>query len=226
MRRALVRVDDLGEADAATEIVLTGLATAGVRLACGVVPLWLDPEVTSMLRRLEHRRPGHVEIHQHGYQHRNHGTAEHKYEFGRDRDRCVQAEEIMAGRHVLERAFPRLLHPTFSPPYGSSDATVREILMELGFKVLSGLEGDADATILPTVSPVVDPMSWDPPRQRPWPDVERQWAGESARLFSGIVLHPRFLDEPAARDLVARLPRMLNDWRSVVFRDGGSPLKT
>ncbi|MGH8903221.1 MAG: polysaccharide deacetylase family protein [Egibacteraceae bacterium] len=218
MRRVIVRLDDLGAMDRATMVLVEELCAAGLRLTCGVVPAWLTRACRDFLLGVSRRHPGQLEIHQHGYRHANYGDEARKYEFDASRSDAQQRAELERGRDALAEAFGCIFWAAFSPPFGAYDLSVRQLTREAGFLLLSGLYGDDDERVLPTVSPHVDVFRWDPVKPRSWSDIEYEWQTTPGPRIGGIVLHPRFTSASLAHILVARLPALLERCQTVTLQ--------
>lgn len=219
--RVLIRVDDVGDGNAAVRAFLSAAAAAGLRVTCGVVPCWLVPECRDFLVELAARHPGRVEIHQHGFQHVDHGSGRgpYKFEHSERRDRTRQLDELHTGRAVLRNAFGPFFADVLSPPFGHTDRLVRRLAVEAGFAAISGLDGERGDGVLPGFSPQVDLQRWDPPRQRGLAELEREWGLLAGEPLKGLVVHPRFLSPAAAANAAEVVRAVVGDCRTVVFAD-------
>lgn len=217
-RRVIVRLDDLGAMDRATRVLVEELCAAGLRLTCGVVPAWLTRTCRDFLLEASQRHPEQLEIHQHGYRHANYGGESCRYEFAASRSAARQRAELEQGRKALAEAFGCIFWPAFSPPFGAYDLHVKQLARDAGFSLLSGLYGDDDERLLPTVSPHVDVFRWDPVKPRSWSDIEREWQTTPSPRIGGIVLHPRFTSTSFGHTLMARLPALLERCQTVTLR--------
>ena len=217
-RLALVRVDDLGCPDPVGDELVLELCRAGLVVSCGVVPAWLSPECVRSLREIAEAFPGQVEVHQHGFQHTNHGGMRRKFEFGAIRALADQETELLRGREILEAAFGPLFFPAFSPPFGGFDEEVTGLLAGLGYAAVSGIEGGFRPGQIPEFATDVDCFRWNPRRERPWDEVTLEWERKSAEAsFTGILLHPRFMSPASAVEAAVRLPSLMSGRRTVGF---------
>jgi hypothetical protein len=217
-RLALVRVDDLGCPDPVGDELVLELCRAGLVVSCGVVPTWLSPECVRSMGEIAEAFPGQVEVHQHGFRHTNHGDMRRKFEFGVARALADQETELLRGREILEAAFGPLFFPAFSPPFGGFDEEVTGLLARLGYAAVSGVEGGFRPGQIPEFATDVDCFRWNPPRERPWDEVAREWERKSAEaLFTGILLHPRFMSSASAAEVAVALPALLSGHWAVGF---------
>lgn len=129
------RDDDAGWRDDRLHAVLDCFRRREVILDVAVIPAELTPQLT---RELTARvTQGGLRLHQHGYAHRNHEPSGRKYEFGQSRDPAVAAQDIAEGQRRMHLAFGSDADPVFTPPWNRCDATVADVLVSLGFEVLS-----------------------------------------------------------------------------------------
>jgi hypothetical protein len=76
-------------------------------------------------------------LHQHGYAHANHQVEGRKSEFGPARGRAAQRADIEAGQERLRALLGDRLDPFFTPPWNRCTHDTGEVLVELGFTLLS-----------------------------------------------------------------------------------------
>lgn len=107
-----------------------------VPLSLAVIPGTLTDEGASLLRNTR-AMGARLEVHQHGFRHRNHETAGRKSEFGSARSHAQQLEDIAAGQSILRERFEDTVIPAFTPPWNRCDASCERALDELGFSILS-----------------------------------------------------------------------------------------
>ncbi|HYH65244.1 MAG TPA: DUF2334 domain-containing protein, partial [Urbifossiella sp.] len=135
----VLRVDDVGRGDPATDALLGLLREAGVAASVQVVPGWLTPRTAARLRWWCDRLDGRVEVGQHGWQHANHAPAgERQYEFGPARGRAEQLADVRAGRDRLRELLPGQPVDVFTPPHDRLDRDTLEVLAAEGFRIVSG----------------------------------------------------------------------------------------
>lgn len=217
-RLTLVRIDDLGPPDASGHEFLAELCHEGLTISCGIIPRHLSDECKHFLLRLADTFPGQVELHQHGYQHKNHGTDLGKFEFSSRRPATIQLGELLRGRQILERAFGARFFPAFSAPFGAVDASLVDLLSALRFRAVSGIEGGIQLGKVPNFSTDIDFFTWDPTRERCWDDISAEWQRRgSSRTYCGFVLHPQFMSSQLKAQCAAHLPTLLCRHRSVGF---------
>jgi peptidoglycan/xylan/chitin deacetylase (PgdA/CDA1 family) len=129
------RDDDAGWRDDRLHAVLDCFQRREVPLDIAVIPAELTPELIRALtaRVIE----SGVRLHQHGYAHLNHEPTGRKCEFGESRDPAHCAQDIAEGQRRMSEAFGRHADPVFTPAWNRCDPSVADILVSLGFEVLS-----------------------------------------------------------------------------------------
>jgi peptidoglycan/xylan/chitin deacetylase (PgdA/CDA1 family) len=135
------RDDDAGWRDDRLDALLARFARAGVPVDLAVIPAALAPAAARRLRGAVEGAGGRIGVHQHGFAHRNHETEGRKHEFGPSRDHAAQRRDIEAGRARLAELLGPVVEPVFTPPWNRCTATTGRCLAELGFAVLSRMEG-------------------------------------------------------------------------------------
>jgi peptidoglycan/xylan/chitin deacetylase (PgdA/CDA1 family) len=129
------RDDDAGWDDGALWRLLDRSDAHGVHIDVAVIPAELDAQLGSALR---HRAAnGLAHLHQHGYAHVNHETAERKCEFGDARSAEEQRDDIARGRALLAEHLESFVEPVFTPPWNRCTRATADALVDLGFDVLS-----------------------------------------------------------------------------------------
>src|SRR4051812_22513138 len=123
------RDDDAGWADERLLELIDRFA--GFPLDLAVIPMELTEPLASRLRDLP------VGLHQHGYAHTNHQVEGRKCEFGPARSRAQQLADIAAGQERLRALLGDRLDPFFTPPWNRCTRDTGEVLVELGFALLS-----------------------------------------------------------------------------------------
>lgn len=209
MKSLVIRLDDLGRAEAAELEFLEAAAAAGLKFSCGVVPAWLTDAQTKHLKRLARRFPGLVEVHLHGYCHRNYQTNPRMtaYEFGPVRSLEKQCQDLRLGLELLDRAFGKLFVRVFSPPYGEYDDNTLRALQRLGMERITSLR--ADATASPTVifPATIDFFHWNPRVEKSGQALATEWEENTAEVQT-VVLHPRFMTSASVGEAI----RLLTKW--------------
>jgi hypothetical protein len=215
----LIRIDDIGAFDPTKDCLIEQLCAAGLAVTCAVVPLWVEPAGRDFLRGVARRYPGKLEIHQHGYAHKNYSDGRYEYEFGPRRSLEQQLHDISAGRQLLERAFGDLFFPAFTPPYSSFDRNTLTALKQAGFQAVSGLTADGDNPYLPNLCPDIDCFTWHPTRELAWEEVAAAWRAGQPRALRGLILHPHLMRAESVQAYAEAMPRLLPAERCALFAD-------
>jgi predicted deacetylase len=209
------RDDDAGWEDARLYALLDRFDAHGIPVDVAVIPTELR---ATLARELTIRTTfSGVRLHQHGFAHRNHQQVGRRCEFGSDRDRAAQANDIAAGRAILLDTFAALLDPVFTPPWNRCSAVTGDVLVAQGVRVLS-----RDATAVPLRRAAL----WEVPVTVDWFGHRKdlRWTREElAELMAerigdggpvGIMLHHAVTDEAERRAvdellaLIARNPHV------------------
>jgi len=82
-----------------------------------------------------------VAIHQHGFSHNNHQLSGRSCEFGTDRKRKQQRDDIEKGQKKLAAVFESQVKPIFTPPWNRCTSDTAVALQSLGFQYLSRIIG-------------------------------------------------------------------------------------
>jgi hypothetical protein len=125
------RDDDAGWEDDRLFELIERFASHGLPLDLAVIPAELSPELAVRLVA------SHAGLHQHGYAHINHQVEGRKCEFGSDRSRDAQRADIAAGQERLRSLLGARVDPFFTPPWNRCMPYTGEVLVELGFALLS-----------------------------------------------------------------------------------------
>lgn len=136
-----LRNDDAGWDDARLLALLDLTADAGVPIDLAVIPQATSPRLALTLCARIDAAPALLGVHQHGHAHVNHETTQRKCEFGDARSSAEQRADLAAGRAQLRKLFGERLDPIFTPPWNRCSATTPNLLVELGFAVLSRSRG-------------------------------------------------------------------------------------
>ncbi len=130
------RDDDAGLQNEGLFELAALLAESGTPLCLGVVPAALDNEGIDCIGNLLARHPRLIELHQHGWQHKNHGGKK-KHEFGPVRGLEEQQADIRNGWKRLKKLFGENVFAAFSPPWNRADENTITAVETQGFRVLS-----------------------------------------------------------------------------------------
>ena len=212
----MVRIDDIGFHDARDQFIISELCKASIRVTCGAVPTWVTQECANFLKSIARQYPGCLEIHQHGYSHKNHAPedAPWDYEFGPVCSLAQQFDNISRGRMMLEKVFEDLFFPAFSPPFAELDGNTLIALQRTGFVAVSHYPPRLHYA-LPNFSPALECFDWHPMRQKTWSEIERAWHQSAQEGLPGIILHPSLMSHPSVSTLKSRLPALLAGYHSV-----------
>jgi hypothetical protein len=143
--RVFFRDDDAGWGDERLLRLARCFETRNLPLDLAVIPSALSPGLAETLRE----RP--VGLHQHGYAHVNHQREGRKCEFGSDRSRAQQQDDIARGRERLQALLGDRLDPFFTPPWNRCTRDTGEALVALGFAALSREHRAQPLGLLPEV---------------------------------------------------------------------------
>jgi peptidoglycan/xylan/chitin deacetylase (PgdA/CDA1 family) len=144
------RDDDAGWGDERLLELIARFEATGLPLDLAVIPAELTPRLAETLRE----RP--VGLHQHGYAHVNHQREGRRCEFGSDRSRAQQQDDIARGRERLRELLGDRLDPFFTPPWNRCTRDTGEALVALGFAALSREHRAEPLGLLPEVSVHLD----------------------------------------------------------------------
>ena len=208
--RFFLRDDDAGWEHTRLLALLDHTERAEVPIDLAMIPKAADAALAFTLCVRMNAAPGLVGVHQHGWAHTNHESAQRKCEFGTARDADAQRRDLREGRTHLLGLFGAQLDPIFTPPWNRCSAATPPLLAELGFAALSRSRGAATQHALPELPIDVD---WCKQRRRAaleGTDGLGHIAHELARCVSaggpvGLMLHHAEMD---AADL-ALLDRLL-----------------
>jgi peptidoglycan/xylan/chitin deacetylase (PgdA/CDA1 family) len=134
MKMVFVRNDDVGTLTKELEQVSTLLCQEDVPVSHAVIPGQLTPDSVSWLQQLLREYPALVEIHQHGWKHRDYGG---QGEFGATRSYQEQYQDIYQGKMVLQHYFGERFSPCFTPPWHRYTGDTLQVLAILGFSGFS-----------------------------------------------------------------------------------------
>lgn len=191
------RDDDAGWEDAKLLELIARFAEHGLPVDLAVIPAELTPGLADALAAT------HVGLHQHGYAHANHQTEGRKCEFGTARDRAAQHADIAAGQARLRELLGTRVEPFFTPPWNRCTRDTGEVLVELGFALLSREHRAEPLGLLPEL-----PVHLDIARLSP-AELDARFAGHVADggpvgvMFHHAVMEPE--DMRRASELLALL---------------------
>jgi predicted deacetylase len=132
-----MRDDDAGWADEQLYQLLEIVQDRELPLDVAAIPAAVTPALARALSDAIDGMDGRVAVHQHGFSHVNHESTGRKSEFGPSRAEAQQRADIVAGRRKLEDAFGARLADIFTPPWNRCTETTANVLVELGFDLLS-----------------------------------------------------------------------------------------
>jgi hypothetical protein len=138
-----IRDDDAGWGNDRLYRLLEVTEFHSVPIDLAAIPAAMDLTLAGQLRHLVAHSNGRIAVHQHGFAHLNHQTAGRKSEFGDCRLAGAQRDDLQAGRRMLEDRLGDGFPSLFTPPWNRCTAVTAEILVELGYRMLSR---DAGAT--------------------------------------------------------------------------------
>jgi hypothetical protein len=132
-----IRDDDAGWADDRLYPLVDVVQGLELPVDVAAIPTAVSRALARELRRIVDASSGRVAVHQHGFAHVNHEPSGRMCEFGSSRPAAQQRDDIAAGRRKLEDMFGGPLANIFTPPWNRCTATTADVLVELGFDVLS-----------------------------------------------------------------------------------------
>src|SRR3954468_14638979 len=203
------RDDDAGWGDERLLALVALFERHGLPLDLAVIPAELSPALAQELRGRA------VGLHQHGYAHVNHEREGRKCEFGPSRSRAQQRDDIARGRERLGELLGERLDPVFTPPWNRCTRDTGEVLVELGFDVLSREHRAEPLGLLPEV-----PVHLDVARLSPEELDERFAAFAAAGGPVGVMFHHAVM-EPDDFARADELLGLLSGHRNVVPRTLG-----
>ncbi len=131
------RNDDAGWADQELFHLLDCFFAAGLPIDLAVIPKAITSCKAAHLYHYISESRGLIGIHQHGYNHINHQMQGRKCEFGSDRSYAQQQSDIISGMDLLNDYFADCADPIFTPPWNRCSHETADILISLGFRILS-----------------------------------------------------------------------------------------
>ena len=159
------RDDDAAAPTAALRRLLAIATSAQVPLALAVIPAKLRSGVDGLVGEAPS-----VRVVQHGYAHINHGAncgvkekGRGAWELGFERGLAPVLEELVAGRDILEAAFPGRVAPVLVPPWNRIDGRVTAGLPGIGYRGLSTFGARPSPSPVPGLIQInahCDPIKW------------------------------------------------------------------
>lgn len=131
------RDDDAGWADDRLWALLDRMDAAAMPIDLAVIPLALEPDTASELRRRHAAAGGRLGLHQHGCRHENHQPDGRPCEFGPARTEPAIAADVAFGAAHLASLLPGLVEPFFTPPWNRCVPATGHALLEAGITALS-----------------------------------------------------------------------------------------
>jgi hypothetical protein len=193
-----VRDDDAGWNDGRLLALLDVIGRHRLPLDLAVIPQAIGPELARSLLSRQADWEGRLGFHQHGLSHRNHEPNGRKCEFGPSRSRDAQRRDLTEGREMLEDRLPGQIQRTFTPPWNRCTQVTGELLLELGFQILSRHVSEPQVAV-PGLAQAPVSVDWSyakSDRERlSWPALG-QLAAERAALGGpvGVNLHHAVMD--------------------------------
>jgi hypothetical protein len=132
-----IRDDDAGWGNERLYRLLDVTELRRVNIDVAAIPTAMDTALARQLRYIVAHSDGRVVVHQHGFAHANHETTGRKGEFGASRPAGAQRRDLLAGRQRLEDHLALALPSLFTPPWNRCTRVTAEILVELGYRILS-----------------------------------------------------------------------------------------
>jgi hypothetical protein len=178
------RDDDAGWEDERLLELIARFAEHGLPLDLAVIPAELtEPLAAALTER-------HAGLHQHGYAHTNHQVEGRKCEFGPGRDREAQRADIAAGRQRLKALLGGRLDPFFTPPWNRCTRDTGEVLVELGFALLSREHKAEPLGLLPELSVHLDVARLSPEELDTRFAAQVEQGGPIGVMFHHAVMEP------------------------------------
>ncbi|MEZ4713155.1 MAG: hypothetical protein R3A44_38560 [Caldilineaceae bacterium] len=215
-----LRDDDINEdEDTLRQLLDISLARA-VPVNLEVIPGSLTDAGARLVADHKRFTPHLVELDQHGWIHANHAVEGRKCEFGLSRSYAQQLDDIARGKALLEATFDELFSPVFTPPWNRCTPNTYQVLHELGFRIFSGMTGQAPVTgyAFRDISVTLDLYRWkgNPTMKAPQEIMTDLVAQIEAGAPIGLLLHHKVMDADAF-DFLDALLRTLRAYPFVQF---------
>ena len=153
------RDDDVGWGNAQLFAVLELFAEHGMPIDLAVIPQSLTPRLALQIATRVEQTGAGIGLHQHGFAHINHQASGRKCEFGSERTKAAQHQDIALGQRLLREEFGALLDPIFTPPWNRCTEETAQCLVDLGFQLLSR-ESRATPFHLPGLAELPVSIDW------------------------------------------------------------------
>lgn len=174
-------------------------ASRNAPLSLAVIPGTLQESGVRLLCAASVRQP--LELHQHGWMHRNHELQGRKCEFGPSRSYAQQVEDIANGSARLRDAFGDRFTPIFTPPWNRCTSFTREALVDLNFRALSTIRSDkgiGSNEALTEIPVSVDIFHWrDAFRLKTEDELTNEFIDMSKSRSIGVLLHHKVMSKEA-----------------------------
>lgn len=171
----------------------------GVPLSLAVIPGTLQESGVQLLCAAAARQP--LELHQHGWIHRNHELEGRKSEFGPSRSYAQQFDDIARGSARLKDAFGERFAPIFTPPWNRCTSDTRKALVSLNFRALSTTLSDrgiGSHAALAEMPVSVDIFHWrDAFRLKTEDEITSEFINLSKKYPLGVLLHHKVMSKEA-----------------------------
>lgn len=141
--KVFFRNDDGGWADTQLERMCLWFKERELPLDIAVIPQEMDSDSVSLISKWINDENSKVNIHQHGYTHKNHQLQGRGCEFGSDRDYEQQYNDISRGLAQLQQHFGTAVDPVFTPPWNRCTDDTVVALQKNQFKYISRIAGSA-----------------------------------------------------------------------------------
>ena len=216
------RDDDAGWDDQRLMALLGCFHENGIPIDLAVIPQATDHGLAdTLLERLQGNK-SLLAFHQHGLNHTNHEQEGRKCEFGKNRSKENQLNDILIGKNRLEKLFGSALDPIFTPPWNRCTAITAACLVDLKFHALSR-NSTADKLNMDGLQEIPVAIDWCGIRASstsPWPELGQRIA-EHLKVRSpkpiGIMLHHAVMDDLDLEQL-GNLFKLLVGYKQTSFR--------
>jgi predicted deacetylase len=219
--RIFFRDDDAGWANDRLYALLDEFAQSGMPIDLAVIPDALDQMLIDRLLSRQQQAPQLIGMHQHGYRHTNHEPIGRKCEFGSNRTKSQQKDDILGGQKRLREAFGNTLDPIFTPPWNRCTQDTVACLEEHNFQILSR---DVTAVLFetPTLQQVPVHVNWSRMLDNPLSDLGQAIATNLKKnTLTGIMLHHADMDNEKLKPLAELLAELADhkNVQGVLLRD-------
>lgn len=218
-RQVFFRNDDGGWADSRLQSLCECFKALEIPLDIAVIPKALTARSIDLLKAVVAADSGQFHLHQHGYAHVNHQKEGRSCEFGSDRELQQQLEDIAQGQYIMQDHFQEKAEPIFTPPWNRCSSATPLALRELGFQLLSRIDGSDSIEDCIAELPVT--VDWLKKRKGVPLNQDEIinsicLAFEGNNPFVGIMLHHEQMDQ-TNREQLANLIAVLKSSRKISF---------